>query len=211
MQTDRRYAGIVRDALRASLGDSHRSVKTLMQWTGASERSTKHWLTGDAGPSGDYLLALLRESDAVLQAVLDAAGRRDVLRAARVLEAQATLLAVGGITQAWPGGMFRGAIDKPADPASDGTVRRSSDPENDPGRDPDSVPDGEVETGLLNERQRWFLQELARGARITAPELRRRFGVAEKTAKRDLGTLKLRGLIEFIGPPRGGVYRLRRR
>lgn len=33
-------------------------------------------------------------------------------------------------------------------------------------------------------------------------------GVAEKTAKRDLAALKARALIQFVGPPKTGSYRL---
>lgn len=62
-------------ALKADLGDTHRAVKTLMAWTGASERTAKHWLAGTHGPSGDHLINLARYSDAVLYYFLSAAHR----------------------------------------------------------------------------------------------------------------------------------------
>src|SRR6266567_4244714 len=75
------YAERVSAALRMELGDTHRATKTVMRWTRASERTAKNWLNGEIGPNGHYLIQLIRESDAVLHAILLAAGRQDVLAA----------------------------------------------------------------------------------------------------------------------------------
>lgn len=64
-------------ALRAELGSSRALVKTIGRWTGASDRAIKNWLAGRAVPSGLHLVALMRRSDAVLTAVMIAAGRLD--------------------------------------------------------------------------------------------------------------------------------------
>lgn len=69
------YAGAIADALRTELGQSHRATKTLMKWTGASDRTAKNWLSGSCGPSGDHLMTLARESDTVLATMLSLAGR----------------------------------------------------------------------------------------------------------------------------------------
>lgn len=73
------YALEIAKALRAELGGSHRAIKTLMRWTQASERTAKCWLAGTSGPSGEHLLALVRNSDAVLERVLALAGRKPIL------------------------------------------------------------------------------------------------------------------------------------
>src|SRR5258708_40011974 len=75
------YAEVVSAALRIELGDTHRAIKTLMRWTRASERTAKNWLSCERGPSGHYLIQLIRESDAVLHGILFAAGRHEVLAA----------------------------------------------------------------------------------------------------------------------------------
>jgi hypothetical protein len=62
-------------ALRTELGLSHRAVKTVMIWTGASERTVKHWFAGTHGPSGRHLIHLARHSDAVLSYFLSASDR----------------------------------------------------------------------------------------------------------------------------------------
>jgi len=76
--------GLLADALRLELGATHQAVKTVMQWTGASERSVKHWMAGTHAPRVAHLLALMRHSDGVLGRVLVAADRSDVLLAVEV-------------------------------------------------------------------------------------------------------------------------------
>ena len=69
---------LISQALVAELGESHRAVKTAMNWTGASERSVKHWLAATYAPKGNHLVALARHSDEVLWAFLAAADRADL-------------------------------------------------------------------------------------------------------------------------------------
>ncbi|WP_233352789.1 hypothetical protein [Maricaulis alexandrii] len=69
------YEQTIAMALRSELGTSHQAIKTLMSWTGASERSAKHWLSGTHGPSGRHLIALAKHSDAILIYILVAADR----------------------------------------------------------------------------------------------------------------------------------------
>lgn len=73
------YAEAVGEALRAELGGSSRSVKTVMRWTAANERTVKNWMAGTSGPRGDHLVAIIRHSDAVFGAVLGLAGRQGAL------------------------------------------------------------------------------------------------------------------------------------
>jgi hypothetical protein len=87
------YAGAISDALRAELGESHRATKTLMRWTGASERTAKNWLSGSCGPSGDNLVQLARESDGVLATVLALAGRNEHMVGADLLSIRSSLRA----------------------------------------------------------------------------------------------------------------------
>jgi hypothetical protein len=73
------YASSIADALRAELGSSHQAIKTLMRWTGANERTTKNWLSGANGPSGEHLLEIIRNSDLVFECVLQLIDRKVVL------------------------------------------------------------------------------------------------------------------------------------
>ena len=59
-----------------------------------------------------------------------------------------------------------------------------------------------------NERQEWVLRELKKGAAIRRSMVVEHFGVADKTAKRDLSDLKTLGLVEYVREGRGGHYRL---
>jgi hypothetical protein len=66
-------------ALKSELGTTHQAVKTVMRWTGASERTVKHWFAGTHGPSGQHLVALASHSDAVFTRFLQAANRHSSL------------------------------------------------------------------------------------------------------------------------------------
>ncbi len=70
------YARAIAEALRQEMNGDSVSAKTIMRWTGASERAVKGWIGGKPGPSGEHLIALMAESDAVFGAVLRLA-RRD--------------------------------------------------------------------------------------------------------------------------------------
>jgi hypothetical protein len=73
------YARAVSAALRSDLGDTHQAVKRLVRWTGANERTAKHWLAGTYGPSGKHLVRLMRHSDATLEAVLRLSQRQSAI------------------------------------------------------------------------------------------------------------------------------------
>ncbi|UGA40236.1 hypothetical protein JOS77_13370 [Chromobacterium haemolyticum] len=78
------YANQISVALQKELGRSHRATKTVMRWTGASERTVKNWITGERGPSGDYLVALIRNSDEVMQCILHMSDRPQAVAIAKI-------------------------------------------------------------------------------------------------------------------------------
>lgn len=87
-----RFAAMVAKALRDDFGDTHRAVKTICKLTGAHPRAVKNWLNGENGPTGRHLVALMAISDAVLEAVLLAAGRRHLVVLNEVAESKRLLL-----------------------------------------------------------------------------------------------------------------------
>jgi len=88
------FAQVMAEALNAELGSTHRAVKTAMQWTGASERTVKHWLAATHAPHGVHLVRLARHSERVLAAFLIAANRSDLLVTMELLAVRAKLLEV---------------------------------------------------------------------------------------------------------------------
>lgn len=205
----RTYAAMIATALRTELGNSHRATKTVMRWTGASERTAKHWLAGHHGPGGAYLVVLMRESEAVFEAVLTAADRPDAVVATRVLAARGMMVEVMELVERggfMPSDGSSTGTEKPDGPTGRGLDDSKNDRNNDRNRGPAGLP---PEDGL-SPRQRWYLEALATGKDIRADDLRRRWGVSEATARRDVAALKERGMIEFVGPPRTGRYRLLR-
>lgn len=86
------FAAMMSEALVQELGLTHQAVKTAMRWTGASERTVKHWLSGTHAPRGMHLLGLIRNSDEILRRLLIATGRRDALIALEVAILRQNLL-----------------------------------------------------------------------------------------------------------------------
>lgn len=82
----------IAEALRTELGSTHRSVKTVMHWTGASERAVKNWFAGSHGPSGGHLVALVHNSDTVLKAFLLMAGRNRQILSFRLADLRRCLI-----------------------------------------------------------------------------------------------------------------------
>lgn len=70
---------------KGELGQSHRATKTLVAWTGVTERTAKNWLSGTCGPSGEHLIQLVRKSDGILATVLSLAARNDHLVGSELL------------------------------------------------------------------------------------------------------------------------------
>jgi hypothetical protein len=88
------YPAAVAHALQRQLGGTHQAVKTVMRWTGASERTVKNWFAGSTGPSGQHLVALARHSDEVLAMFLALAGRQRTSVAIKLVDARNRIAAV---------------------------------------------------------------------------------------------------------------------
>ena len=99
----REFAQAVAKALKEELARGA-SIKTIMGWTGAGERTVKGWLTGSNAPRGIHLDGLFRASEAFYGLMMHRAGRRPVATRASLegLRAQLTGL-VGAINTALNG------------------------------------------------------------------------------------------------------------
>jgi hypothetical protein len=76
---EQHFNRMVAAALRNELGDSRRSIKTVMNWTGVCERTAKNWLAGSYGPSGHHLVDLAKNSEEIFDLFLVMCGRRPVI------------------------------------------------------------------------------------------------------------------------------------
>jgi hypothetical protein len=82
-----RFADAIAAALHREYGGTHAAVKTVAGLTGANGRAVKNWFEARNGPSGDFLIALCRHSEQVLETVLLLAGREKQMTAQRVAAA----------------------------------------------------------------------------------------------------------------------------
>ena len=81
------FAYAIAAALRSEYGSTHAAVKTVVALTGANERAVKNWFAAKNAPSGEFLVALCRHSDEVLEAVLLMAGREKQVKAKKIVDA----------------------------------------------------------------------------------------------------------------------------
>lgn len=76
--TEDEFAQVIASALKVEFGSTRNAAKTIMRWTGASQRTAKNWLAGSNAPSGVNLVFLARESNAVLKAIMLMAERPEM-------------------------------------------------------------------------------------------------------------------------------------
>jgi hypothetical protein len=84
-------ARAISNALHEEFGDSHAAIKLIVRATGANERAARNWFEGKNAPSGEFLIALCRGSNSVLEAVLVLSGRTEILSAKRLVDAKEKL------------------------------------------------------------------------------------------------------------------------
>ncbi len=86
------FAAVIAETLRGTFGGTRMSVKTVMAYTGAGERTVKNWCEGKNGPNGENLVGLVHHSDEVLEAFLLMAGREDILAGKLLVDARDKLI-----------------------------------------------------------------------------------------------------------------------
>lgn len=72
------FAKAIANALQRELGGSHRAAKTVMAWTGVSDRTARLWLHGSSCPNGLHLVILAAHCRTLLATVLRLMGHDGV-------------------------------------------------------------------------------------------------------------------------------------
>lgn len=72
------FANAIADSLQRELGASHRAAKTVMAWTGVSDRTARLWLHGSRCPNGLHLVILAAHCGTLLATVLRLMGHDGV-------------------------------------------------------------------------------------------------------------------------------------
>lgn len=86
------FSRAVSGALHREYGQTHAAVKTVVSVTQANHRAVKNWFDAKNAPRGHHLIELLRHSDCVLEMVLEASGRRDILLGKKLADAREELV-----------------------------------------------------------------------------------------------------------------------
>jgi len=79
MPSELEFAEAIGAALRKELGSSRRATKSIMTWTGVTDRTARAWLHGLHSPGGLHLVALSANSRHVMELLLSLAGQRQCL------------------------------------------------------------------------------------------------------------------------------------
>ncbi len=86
------FRSVIAETLHEAFGGTRISVKAVMAYTGAGERTVKNWFQGKNGPNGENLIDLMRCSDEVLEVVLWMAGRDEILAGKMLVDAREKLV-----------------------------------------------------------------------------------------------------------------------
>ena len=95
----REFAQALADALKEELARGA-SIKTIMGWTGAGERTVKGWLAGSTAPRAFKLESLFRSSEAVYERLMTRAGRDRVVNRQRLEAVRGHLTGLTGAIDA---------------------------------------------------------------------------------------------------------------
>ena len=98
------FSAAVAAALHRQYGQTHAAIKSVVAATGANPRAVRNWFDGKNAPRGHHLIALMGHSDCMLEMVLLAAGRVEVLSAKRFADARAKLVEMIRLIDDVPGG-----------------------------------------------------------------------------------------------------------
>lgn len=86
------FSKAVSGALREEYGGTHAAVKTVVSVTDANHRAVKNWFDAKNAPRGHHLIELLRHSDCILEMVLEASGRREILLGKKLIDSREALV-----------------------------------------------------------------------------------------------------------------------
>lgn len=185
------YAHTIAELLRKEHGNSHRVIKQLMIQTEASERTVKHWLSGQHGPDALHFLRLVASSPVIRAFVLG------------LIESPSSILSSAPVDRHSLAAAREAYVAGEAAFSSNAHASRDNDPNYGPYRGPISGP----EPAELNERQHWFLARIVEGGRCGAREIMIAWQISLKTARRDISGLRQARLLEYVGSRRKGKYR----
>lgn len=182
------YAETVAELLLKEHGGDKHTVKKLMRQTHASQRTVKHWLAGEHGPDALFFLRLMVSSPVIRAFFIGVIESTSADSASNMVDRGA----LSEVRRAYARGEH-------AAPAAQAEADPNDGPKDDTLDDPDS--------DELNQRQVWFLDQLLGGGRCCAEDVMTAWRVSQKTARRDIASLKARRLVEYVGSRRKGRYR----
>src|SRR5258708_16642736 len=93
------FTQAIADALKEEMARGA-SIKTIMAWTGAGERTVKGWLAGSYAHRAFQLESLFRSSEAVYERMMNRSGRKVIVNRAELMAIKAQLTWLAGAIDA---------------------------------------------------------------------------------------------------------------
>ena len=165
-------------ALHQEYGGKLPPNKKIANGTAMMARAIKNWFSGRNAPDSANLIHLMEHSNAVLAAVLRLANRHDLV--SHILASEHGAIFVGNSDVS--------AQKGPINALQKGPIKLKSD------------------NSCL--RQNWFVDQIREGKLPSVSSITLHWKVGMKKAKKDIGDLKTRGVITFVGARKNGRYML---
>lgn len=172
----RKITSEIAAALHQEYGGKLPPNKKIANGTATMARAIKNWFSGRNAPDSANLIHLIEHSDAVLAAVLRLANRHDLVP--HVLAPKRNTI--------FTGEHETGLQKEPVNGLQKEPIKSSSD---------DSCL-----------RQNWFVDQIRAGKSPSVSSIVLYWKVGMKKAKKDIGVLKTRGVIAFVGARKNGRY-----
>ena len=172
----RKITSEIAAALHQEYGGKIPPNKKIANGTATMARAIKNWFSGRNAPDSANLIHLMEHSNAVLAAVLRLANRHDLVSYVLAPKHDAFFLA----------GSETGSQKGPINGLQKGPIKLKSD---------DSCL-----------RQNWFVDQIREGKSPSVSSITLHWKVGMKKAKKDIGDLKTRGVIAFVGAKKNGRY-----
>jgi hypothetical protein len=163
-------------ALHLEYGGKLPPNKKIANGTATMARAIKNWFSGRNAPDSANLIHLMEHSDAVLAAVLRLANRHDVVTHVLMSKREAFFM----------GEHETGSQKEPINGLQTGPIKLKS-----------------ADSCL---RQTWFVDQIREGKSPSVSSITLYWKVGMKKAKKDIGVLKTRGVIAFVGAKKNGRY-----
>jgi hypothetical protein len=177
--TDKKLSKTISEILKNKAGRKHGAIKYLSNLTGIETHTLKKWYNGSGLPDLANFITLAYYIPEIIQIFLELCNRSEIWNACR--EKTNTPELINNLPKTLKNDKFYTDIF-------------------------DGIKSDHLK--ILNQRQLWFLENIASGNNIKKTDIVKYWQVSGRTAERDIIALVKSGKIKFVGSKKYGKYSL---